>query len=566
MKSRSNKKAGSTADNDQRRRGCPFFVRLFAATLTLTVLQFGTFLAMLFASGEFSYIKKYAYDSVSEKTENRKNYVENTLANKMPLVYEAGSADIASEFDVMLDSDWTSHLQLSGGEKGSFEFYYKTLRTARENPKTDMADLGCWTGFSAISETGRESMRYTVPLVADSGEVYGVIGIGLMEKTVLSYIPGNDLPNERSCYILGVDMDNDGVYVPQLNSGAIYKRVVGSGTVISREHSIGKNVYDFNTNSTVSVPTVGTIKDVNIYNADSPYKYNKWAIISISEKAEALSIYSTLVHLFMVSFAISAAITLLCTIFMNRHLTAPVRKISRTLEQNRDSDEIINFESSGITEIDSLTDEIKQLQINVKEQSSRVSKIISMAVVGIGAFMYDTVKQTVFISESMISTLSCDKLPGGDRTIPYSEFSRLMAEIDYKNNTNIAKHFADVYSGEDGAIISRRYPLTTDAGDKKWFSLSLRRDGANILGLVQDVTQLVMEMQKVKYERDYDVTTGLLNRRAYQHTIEKMFREPKKLKTAAFLMFDIDDLKYVNDTYGHDFGDEAERERANGTI
>ena len=435
MKSRSNKKAGSTADNNQRRRGCPFFVRLFAATLTLTVLQFGTFLAMLFASGEFSYIKKYAYDSVSEKTENRKNYVENTLANKMPLVYEAGreinditeralrsndadygdiktdkalckqilhdsvntissmlhrglvndayivldtgslyesgpkgddtsdtlatvylrdinvtdgfaterknvfleagSADIASEFDVMLDSDWTSHLQLSGGEKGSFEFYYKTLRTARENPKTDMADLGCWTGFSAISETGRESMRYTVPLVADSGEVYGVIGIGLMEKTVLSYIPGNDLPNERSCYILGVDMDNDGVYVPQLNSGAIYKRVVGSGTVISREHSIGKNVYDFNTNSTVSVPTVGTIKDVNIYNADSPYKYNKWAIISISEKAEALSIYSTLVHLFTVSFVISAAITLLCTIFMNRHLTAPVRKISRRYPRNR---------------------------------------------------------------------------------------------------------------------------------------------------------------------------------------------------------------------------------------
>lgn len=57
MKSRSNKKAGSTADNDQRRRGCPFFVRLFAATLTLTVLQFGTFLTMLFVSGEFSYIK-----------------------------------------------------------------------------------------------------------------------------------------------------------------------------------------------------------------------------------------------------------------------------------------------------------------------------------------------------------------------------------------------------------------------------------------------------------------------------------------------------------------------------
>ena len=117
------------------------------------------------------------------------NVTDGFATERENVFLEAGSADIASEFDVMLDSDWTSHLQLSGGEKGSFEFYYKTLRTARENPKTDMADLGCWTGFSAISETGRESMRYTVPLVADSGEVYGVIGIGLMEKTCSAIYP-----------------------------------------------------------------------------------------------------------------------------------------------------------------------------------------------------------------------------------------------------------------------------------------------------------------------------------------------------------------------------------------
>ena len=68
----------------------PFFARLFASTLILALLQFGTFLGTLYAGGEFSYIKKYAYDSMSEKTVNRKNYVENTFVNKMPLVYEAG--------------------------------------------------------------------------------------------------------------------------------------------------------------------------------------------------------------------------------------------------------------------------------------------------------------------------------------------------------------------------------------------------------------------------------------------------------------------------------------------
>lgn len=636
----------------------PFFARLFLSTLLLAILQFGTFLGTLFVSGEFSYIKKYAYDSMSEKAENRKNYVENTLADKMPIVYEAGkdinkitqnilktsgkdydalstdkalskqvlndstnvlitmlrrglvndaymvldtgdlfdssesenlatvyirdvnisntseadsenlfleagSADISKNYDVMLDSAWTSYLQPKGNSDGSFDFYYTTIQTARDNPGVSMENLGYWSGFSSISQTGRESMRYTIPLVADDGTVYGVVGIGLMEKTILSYIPGNDLPNERSCYVLGVDRDNDDVYQPELHSGAIYKRLVSNGTVIGHHDSLGKNVYDFNSNSDVTVPTVGIIKDINIYNADSPYKYNKWAIILISEKSSTLSIYNTLVQMFVMAFLISAVITIISTIIMNRHVTKPVTQISKTLEKNKNSSDIIDFKSSGIIEIDQLTDAIKQLQINVIEQSSRVSKIISMSISGIGAFMYDTEKNNVFISESLVSTLQCTTLPEKDCTISFEEFKAYMESIDRTNGINILSFFSMVCQEQSEEINTKQYHIMLDSGDERWYRLSLRRDKAKILGLVQDVTQSVLEMQKVKYERDYDVTTGLLNRRAYYKRVEKAFRQPEKLKTAAFIMFDIDNLKYVNDTYGHDFGDDYIKAAAN---
>ena len=211
----------------------PFFARLFLSTVTLSLLQFGVFLGTLYVGGEFSYIKKYAYDSMSEKTVNRKNYVENTLVNKMPLVYEAGkdinsisesvlkkrnadydslskdknvskeileqsadtvinllkrglvndafvildtgdlfssngdsdsfptvyvrdinvtsstetsyknifldagSAYIAKQYDVMLDSGWASYIQMNDKEK--FEFYYKTIEAAEDNPKIGRA-------------------------------------------------------------------------------------------------------------------------------------------------------------------------------------------------------------------------------------------------------------------------------------------------------------------------------------------------------------------------------------------------------------------------------------------
>ena len=53
-----------------------------------------------------------------------------------------------------------------------------------------------------------------------------------------------------------------------------------------------------------------------------------------------------------------------------------------------------------------------------------------------------------------------------------------------------------------------------------------------------------------------------LNRRAFYYKFGRLFSAKKKLKTAACFMFDLDNLKYVNDTYGHDFGDDYIRTAA----
>ncbi len=69
--------------------------------------------------------------------------------------------------------------------------------------------------------------------------------------------------------------------------------------------------------------------------------------------------------------------------------------------------------------------------------------------------------------------------------------------------------------------------------------------------------QLSMQRQLIEMA-NIDPLTGLLNRRAF-------FREGESLATAAdrhplaAIMFDIDHFKAVNDTYGHDIGDEVLR-------
>ena len=74
----------------------------------------------------------------------------------------------------------------------------------------------------------------------------------------------------------------------------------------------------------------------------------------------------------------------------------------------------------------------------------------------------------------------------------------------------------------------------------------------------QEVTAL--ERRRIEHERDYDILTGLYNRQAFQRVCESLFAKPEKLGHAALLMTDLDNLKKINDTYGHDWGDQYLRQ------
>lgn len=80
-------------------------------------------------------------------------------------------------------------------------------------------------------------------------------------------------------------------------------------------------------------------------------------------------------------------------------------------------------------------------------------------------------------------------------------------------------------------------------------------DGAQV-GLAEDVTANTLEKLRIEHERDYDTLTDLYNRRAFRRICAEFFCSPEKLGHAALLMFDLDNLKQINDTFGHDWGDE----------
>ncbi len=77
----------------------------------------------------------------------------------------------------------------------------------------------------------------------------------------------------------------------------------------------------------------------------------------------------------------------------------------------------------------------------------------------------------------------------------------------------------------------------------------------DVLGIAMDVTKEFIGLKQAETERDLDLTTGLYNRRGLERQLELLFTHPKSLRHGALIMIDCDNLKDVNDAYGHAAGD-----------
>lgn len=105
----------------------------------------------------------------------------------------------------------------------------------------------------------------------------------------------------------------------------------------------------------------------------------------------------------------------------------------------------------------------------------------------------------------------------------------------------------------DGAML---YHIRLPSGKERYLRIETTHEDGTQVGLAEDVTANTLEKLRIEHERDYDTLTDLYNRRAFRRICAEFFCSPEKLGHAALLMFDLDNLKQINDTFGHDWGDE----------
>jgi diguanylate cyclase (GGDEF)-like protein len=87
-----------------------------------------------------------------------------------------------------------------------------------------------------------------------------------------------------------------------------------------------------------------------------------------------------------------------------------------------------------------------------------------------------------------------------------------------------------------------------------------------MVGIMFNYSRYVISRLKISHEKEVyeklafmDYLTQGSNRLAFERDIEEIFANPKRKEQLRLVYFDLDDLKHINDEYGHLVGDEAIR-------
>ncbi len=222
-------------------------------------------------------------------------------------------------------------------------------------------------------------------------------------------------------------------------------------------------------------------------------------------------------------------------------------------------DGLTNKIINGIVYKDMLKKEQNKIELLAKAQFESVLAVLDSLPEHIGVLD----SSGVLVAANRSWTGYSAKNGGGaaERPEPGTNYLRMLKRHSAENDRSgrVWKNIVSVLGGKKDRF-TMEYP-SHRGRDRKWFLLSVTpmKTGAHVTGAVVSHTDITRRKQAELETKRFSVTdpmTGILNRKAGLESIQKQMKYCERHGCSFTVCYiDLDNLKHVNDSFGHKEGD-----------
>ncbi len=356
-----------------------------------------------------------------------------------------------------------------------------------------------------------------------------IVQIGMYPDTVLKTTKKNELS-----YIFSLLKGNPGISLYAIDKAT--GKIVGSTTGTDNE----KTYTDIGFKDIDEKPKADhlTINDTFSYCIfeeidDTAIAY----VISVDSLYDGIVSYTLILLLCL--FVIAFAIVKVIMNFTDGYIVSSISQINEKLRAvtQGDLDERVEVDNSA--EFQELSNHINNMINSLVANADKMGFILKFTNMPIGIYEYNKKrKKKVRFTERISQILGIDE----------NTTEALMADHEKMQS------FVDDIKKEPISGMDKTYHIKAES--EKYVRMEELVRGNDIFGIVIDVTDDVLSLKRVEEERDLDALTGLYNRGGMNRIFDKLFYSGNEsLENAALIVIDLDDMKNINDTYGHLSGD-----------
>ena len=457
------------------------------------------------------------------------------------LMIERGSSAVVKKLSITTDKSWQPTLRYYGLKGNGF---FKTpFQTAWEDgARLNAEDYGRWTtSVYKIGDDSRTAIAYSQPLILPDGTIYGVVGVELLTSYLQTKLPYSELQdgNTGTYFLVSTTADEKDT------SFIVSKAVTSSEDVTASEAPAGMMNCELRADEcwltlrnkdyyAVALP-------ITLYSRNAPFSNERWLLIGTVNSKVLFAFADNVRSVIAIAIVFTLVLGALGSLVVARNLAHPVELLYHEVVDGQEKKQFPQLSHTNIRELDRLADALTSLNSELLNNSTKFLRIMDMASVELGGYELRFDTGSVYVTDNFFALLGAPQPK--DCFLSVRRFEEKLSHIQLS-------HPCTTTAEGDKMLTIRK------EGETRYIMLRVTNDQTTQVGLAEDVTAATLERMRIEHERDYDILTGLYNRQAFHRVSEELFRDPHQLGVAALLMMDLDNLKHINDTYGHDWGDQ----------